>query len=256
MRITTLTTDFGLKDYYAGMLKGTLLSAHAALQIVDISHNIPNYDIVQAAFVLKNAYPAFPKGTIHLVSVNNFYNNQSAFLVIEHDGHFFIGADNGIFSLIFRDKIKNAVELNYQGTGTSEVNRVFAQAVAQLAQGKKLTEIGTPLDKITERITFQPVVKATQIIGSVIHVDNYENVITNITRELFEQTAKQRPFSLYFKRHDPITDLSWHYFDVPVGESLCLFNSAGYLEIAINLGKASSLLGLGVDDTVQVEFGV
>ncbi len=255
MKILTLTTDFGLKDYYAGMLKGSLLSAHNELNIIDISHNIPNYDIVQAAFVLKNAYPTFPKGTIHLVSVNNFYNNQSAFLVIEHDGHFFIGADNGIFSLVFHEKIEKVVELNYQGTGTEEVNRVFAQAAAELAKGKPLAEIGTPLTEIMERITFQPVVKTSQIIGSVIHVDNYENVITNITRELFEKVAKERDFNLYFKRHDAITKLSWHYFDVPVGESLCLFNSAGYLEIAINLGKASSLLGLNIDDTVQIEFG-
>ena len=255
MKILTLTTDFGLKDYYAGMLKGSLLSAHQDFNIVDISHNIPNYDIVQAAFVLKNAYPTFPKGTIHLVSVNNFYNNQSAFLVIEQDGHFFIGADNGIFSLVFPEKIEKVVELNYQGTGTGEVNRVFAQAAAALVEGKKLEEIGRPLDAIMERITFQPVVKSTQIVGSVIHVDNYENVITNITRELFEQVAKGRSFNLYFKRHDAITQLSWHYFDVPVGETLCLFNSAGYLEIAINLGKASSLLGLNIDDTVQIEFG-
>lgn len=254
MNILTLITDFGLKDYYAGMLKGSLLSAHNDLNIIDISHNIPNYDIVQAAFVLKNAYPTFPKGTIHLVSVNNFYNNQSAFLVIEHDGHFFIGADNGIFSLVFQEKIEKVVELNYQGTGTGEVNRVFAQAVAELAAGKELEEIGTPLTEIMERITFQPVVKTSQIVGSVIHVDNYENVITNITRDLFEKVAKGRDFNLYFKRHDEIRKLSWHYFDVPVGESLCLFNSAGYLEIAINLGKASSLLGLNIDDTVQIEF--
>jgi len=253
-KFLTLTTDFGQKDYYAGMLKGTLLSAHDDLNIIDISHSVPNYDIVQAAFILKNSYSTFPKGTIHLVSVNNFYNNQSAFLVIQHDGHFFIGADNGIFSLIFPEKIEAVVELNYQGTGTGEVNRVFAQAAADLAKGKTLEEIGTPLTEIMERITFQPVVKASQIVGSVIHVDNYENVITNITRELFEQVAKGRNFNLYFKRHDEIKKLSWHYFDVPVGDTLCLFNSAGYLEIAINLGKASSLLGLNIDDTVQIEF--
>lgn len=254
MRNVTLITDFGDKDYYSGMLKGTLLSAHSELHLVDITHNIPNYDIVQAAFVLKNAYPFFPKGTIHLVSVNNFYNNQSAFLVIEHDGHFFVGADNGIFSLVFNVKIETVVELNYQGRGTGEVNKIFSEAIAALAKGIPTLEIGRPLDQITERITFQPVIKPNQIIGSVIHVDNYENVITNITKELFERVANQRSFSLFFKRHDPINQLSWHYFDVPIGEPLCLFNSSGYLEIAINLGKASSLLGLNTDDTVQLEF--
>lgn len=254
MQIVTLTTDFGEKDYYSGMLKGKLLSAHRNLQIVDISHQIPTYDIVQAAFVLKNAFTAFPKGSIHVLSVNNFYNKQSSFLLIENSGHYFIGADNGVFSLIFPDKIGKVYELDYQGSGTREVNTVFADTVAALAQGKKSDEIGIPVDRIMERITFQPVVKPTQISGSVIHVDNYENVITNITRDLFEKIGKGRGFELYFKRHDPISSLSWHYFDVPVGEPLCLFNSAGYLEIALNLGKASSLLGLKIDDAVQIEF--
>ena len=254
MKIVTLTTDFGLKDYYAAMLKGTLLSASSALNIVDISHSVPNYDIVQAAFLLKNAYPTFPKGSIHLVSVNNFYNNQSAFLVTERDGHFFIGADNGVFSLMFGNTEGRVIELNYGGNGTAEVNKIFAKAAADLAAGKSLEQIGRPLKKMTQRITFQPVVKPSQIIGSVIHVDNYENVITNITKELFEQHGNGREFGLFFKRHDPIRRLSWHYFDVPIGESLCLFNAAGYLEIAINLGKASSLLGLHTDDTVAVEF--
>lgn len=255
MNIVTLTTDFGLKDYYAGMLKGTLLSAHADLQLIDITHHIPTFDIVKAAFVLKNTYPTFPKGSIHIISVNNFYNKQSSFLVIKKDDHYFIGADNGVFSLIFEGNVDNVYELNYQGMGTSEVNQVFAKTVKALAEGKELHEIGTAKEEgIMERITLQPVVKKDQLVGSVIHIDNYENVITNITKELFEKIGKQRSFKLYFKRHDPITSLSWHYFDVPIGEMLCLFNAADYLEIALNLGKASSLLGLDIDDTVQIEF--
>ena len=79
-------------------------------------------------------------------------------------------------------------------------------------------------------------------------------MIVNIRRELFEQVGQNREFALYFKRHDPITQLSLHYNDVPIGETLCLFNSADYLEIAINMGKAGSLLGLKMEDTIQIDF--
>jgi S-adenosyl-L-methionine hydrolase (adenosine-forming) len=99
----------------------------------------------------------------------------------------------------------------------------------------------------------QPVISQNQIRGSVIHIDNYDNVILNITRDLFQKISKNRPFQLYFKRHDPITQLSNYYNDVPIGETLCLFNS-DYLEIAINMGKAAELLGLKIEDTVQINF--
>ena len=105
-----------------------------------------------------------------------------------------------------------------------------------------------------KRITLQPVTSKSQIRGSIIHIDNYENAIVNISRELFEQLSKKRTFSLYFKRYNPITQLSEQYYDVAIGDILCLFNSAGYLEIAVHMGKAATLLGLKIDDTVQIDF--
>lgn len=254
MAIVTLTSDFGTTDYYAAIIKGAILSKDATINIVDITHNIKNYDIVQGAFVLKNAYRHFPKGTIHLLSVNNFYSQQNTFVALRHDGHYFIGPDNGIFSLMFEQLEADIYELDYPQKSDFPLKQLYAAAVGHIVSRKPFNEIGFPLSSITRRITLQPVISRNMIRGSIIHVDKYENAIVNISRTLFDRVHRGRRFMLYFKRHEPLTRLSWHYYDVPVGETLCLFNSANYLEIAINMGKASSLLGLRLDDTVQIDF--
>ncbi len=254
MTLVTLTTDLGEQDYYAGALKGAILQQCPGAQLVDITHAIPSHDMVRGAFILKNAYPHFPEGSIHLVNVHNFYAAERRLLAILHQGHYFLGPDNGIFSLVFDQQPKQARILPDDGTGLLSHQEVLARAIAHLAGGTPLEELGEPLDSISERIHLRPVVSASQIRGTVVHVDKFENVIVNITRELFEQVRKGRNFALYFKRHEPITELSAQYCEVPMGEVLCLFNSAGYLEIAIHMGKAAGLLGLAVDDAVRIDF--
>jgi hypothetical protein len=262
MQIITLTTDFGLQDYYIPALKGAILSRRQDLNIVDISHTIRNHDIVQAAFTLKNAWAAFPEGTIHLVSVHNFGGERSRFLAFEYQKHFFIGPDNGIFSLIFPNLFASAnghltpalfTEIPFGGLNFNPLRDAIADAIGKLAHQLPLSELGAKAEDIVQRFTLQPVILPSQIRGSVIHIDNYQNVITNITKDLFEQVGRGRSFHLYFKRNEPISQLSKHYNDVPIGETLCLFNS-DYLEISIHMGKASELLGLKVEDTIQIDF--
>lgn len=255
MAIITLTSDFGLSDYYVGVIKGAMLCQNPTLNIVDISHNVKTYDIVQGSFIIKNAYQAFPKGTIHVVSVNNFINTKKCFIAIKHRGYYFIGPDNGLFSLVFEDKPKEIYRLNnFEDYRHFPLKDIYANAVGHITAGKPFKEIGKKAFNIQERITLQPVVSKSQIRGSVIHIDNYENVIVNIPYVLFEQVARKRKFELFFKRYDPITQICTHYGEVPVGETLCLFNSTGYLEISVNLGKAASLHSLKIDDTVQIDF--
>lgn len=253
MQIVTLTTDFGLDDYYVASLKGALLRQEPQLQIVDISHNVKPFDIVQGAFVLKNSYPSFPPGTIHVVTVNNSQEGRS-FICLEHSDQFFIGPDNGIFSLLFTN-MPQAWRLDpTMDIGPFSMQKTVAAAVSHLANANPLYEVGLPAGEVVQRIALQPVLSTSQLRGSVIYVDHYENVAINITEELFEKVRNGRKFALFFKRNDPITRLSRHYTDVPVGETLCLFNAAGFLEIAVSMGKASSLLGLKLDDMVQVDF--
>ena len=254
MPIVTLTSDFGWNDYYVALIKGAMLCEHQDLNIIDITHNINNYDIVQGAFILKNAYESFPKGTIHILSVNNFYDKKRKFLAIRYNEHYFIGPDNGVFSLLFDDSPKDIYKLDFQNKGTFPLKTVFSKAVGHIAGGMPFNEIGLPLKNVVERITFQPVISQAQIRGAVIHIDNYENVVINISRKLFEQVWEERKYEISFRRNDPITKIFNNYYDVPIGETLCRFNSADFLEIAINMGKASSMLGLKVEDTVQIDF--
>jgi len=254
MPIVTLTSDFGLTDYYVAMIKGALLSQNQNLNIVDISHNVKTYDIVQGAFVLKNAYSSFPKETVHILSINNYYNKKNCFLAVRYDGHYFIGPDNGIFSLLFDEKPEAIYELEYDDKSDFPLKSIYSKAIGHIFNGLPFNEIGIKVDEIEERISFQPVINKAQIRGTVIHIDHYENVIVNITKDLFDQVHDKRKFSIFFKRFDPICKISTNYSDVAIGKRLCFFNSAGCLEIAINMGKASSMLGLNIDDSVQIDF--
>lgn len=252
MRIVTLTTDLGLNDYYVALLKGALLQHNSELFLIDISHNINPFDIVQGAFVLKNSYQSFPSNTIHLITVNNSQAGKS-FICLKHEGQFFIGPDNGIFSLIF-PKLPDAWRLEIDEGAPHASYNIISKAVRHLVDGLPVFEVGIPAGDVVTRIALQPVLSHSQIRGSVIYVDHFENVVINIPQGLFDKVRNGRKFAVFFKRNDPITTLSQHYTDAPVGEPLCLFNSAGFLEIAICMGKASSMLGLKLDDMVQVDF--
>lgn len=254
MPLITLTTDFGEAGYYAPALKGCLLRRNPELNIVDVSHQVKPYDIVQAAFVLRNAYPNFPSGTVHLMCVDNS-SQPLSLIAFEKDGHFFVGPDNGVFSLVFSEMPKKCFRLPLLRNSAFPLNEALADAVEHLTFGKPLVEIGLPAGEVERRIALQPVLSTSQIRGSVIFIDGHDNAIVNVRRPLFEKVRNGRAFRLYFKRHDPITKLSLNYHDVPVGEVLCLFNAADHLEVAINMGRAASLLGLKMDDMVQIDFG-
>jgi len=253
MPIVTLTSDFGLADYYVAVLKGGLLEANDSLTLVDISHNVENYDIVQAAFMVKNAYHHFPEGTIHIISVTNHSSPKSCFLVARLNDHYFIAPDNGVLYLMFGDELKDIYEIE-QPRHPTTLKAIYSKAVKHIAGALPFNEIGIPIESIDQKIQFQPVISKAQIRGSVIYVDQYENAIVNINQELFDSVRKGRYFSISFKGHTPIHDINEGYADVPIGEPVCFFNEAGYLEIAINMGKAGSLLGLQKEESVHIDF--
>ncbi|MFO7998476.1 MAG: SAM-dependent chlorinase/fluorinase [Bacteroidales bacterium] len=258
MAIITLTTDWGCANHYVGAVKGTLLKLIPGVQIVDISHEIPPFDIMQASFVLKNAFPHFPEGTIHLLGVNTEAGLQTPHIAVKQQAQFFVGADNGIFSLLFDHDPEEAVEVELLQDSdyfTFSTRDVFAKAAAMIASAGGIRELGKPHKELNQRIPFRPVIYPEKIIGKVIFIDRYDNVLVNIDRELFRQVGRNRPFTIHFRSPGySITQIHQSYADVVPGEKLALFGSTGYLEIAINQGKASSLLGLYMNDTVSIEF--
>ncbi len=258
MTIVTLTTDWGSGNHYAGGVKGALLRQIPGVQLIDVTHDIPCFDIMQASFVLRNTYPDFPKGSIHLLGVNTEAGIDTPHVVVRHDDHYFIGADNGVFSLMFDTPPQEVVELDIMQDSdyfTFSTRDVFVKAAAMLASGKSLKDMGHPHKSLNERIAFKPVVYPEKIIGKVIFVDGYENVFINIDQKLFREIGKGRNFVIGFRLPgEAIRQLYESYSDVVPGERLALFGTSGFLEIAINQGKAASLLGLQINDTVSIEF--
>lgn len=257
MAIITLTTDLGYKDFYQAALKGSILSLLPTVNLVDITHSISAFNIPQAAFVLKNAFHYFPAGTVHLIGIDSVYSDHTRYLGVKYKGHYFVGADNGIFSLMFDTPPEEMVELHIMQDLKFlhfPLSDIFSKASCHIANGGNLSDIGIPVDELEEKVNLHPVIERDTIRGSVIYIDAFQNVITNISKDLFSKVQQNRPFTLYFRKSESISQLSWHYNEVPEGEKLCLFGISNHLEIAINKGNASGLLGLHLGDIVRVEF--
>ncbi len=255
MAIITLTTDLGLKDYYVGAIKGTILSQFPEVTIVDISHQIPTYNIQDAAYILKNAYPNFPEGSVHIIGVKAEHSKETPHVIVLANGHYFVGADNGIFSLLLDTAPEKIVEINTDETALHSfpTRDVFAKVACHLAKRNVIEEIGHVTSSLMERMPFRAASMEDMIRGSVVYIDSYGNVMTNIHNLLFKQIGKGRKFIIEFARYE-INRLSNSYSDVPEGEALALFNSGNYLEIAMNSGKADSLLGLKLNDSITINF--
>jgi hypothetical protein len=226
--------------------------------IVDISHQVPSFDIRQASFVLKNAYPSFPEGSVHIIGVNTEASIETPHVVVLYQGHYFIGADNGVFTLLIDGKPDKIIEIDVLQDSdyfTFSTRDVFVKVACHIAQGKAPEELGDTRETLNERISFRAVVEKDIIRGKVIYIDSYGNVFVNIGEALFRKTIGKKPFTIHFRKASyEIHSISKTYDDVPEGEKLALFSTTGLLEIALNRGKAASLLGLGIDDPVIVRF--
>ncbi|MGG9963005.1 SAM hydrolase/SAM-dependent halogenase family protein [Ferruginibacter sp. SUN106] len=247
MPLLTLTSDIGQQDFLVGAIKGQLLQTNNEFTIVDITHHLSPFNYPQAAYVCRNAIKNFPAGSFHLVLVNLFDAKPEHMLLAEHNGHFIGCADNGLLTMILEEVPQKVVALALDKTeqkNTIYCTRIFAQAFTQLQLGQGLEEMGDSSIPIQVKNPLKPMLGNNWIEGQIIFIDNFENVIVNITKEDFEEQRKGRSFKIVFKRDEVIDKVSETYADVSEGEKLALFNSAGYLEIAINKGNAAGLFGL------------
>lgn len=258
MAIITLTTDLGLRDHYVSAIKGSILKILPTITIVDITHQITPFDTLQASFILKNAYQEFSKGSVHLIGINAEENEQVRHVAVYHQDHFFVGADNGIFSLMFDTAPTKTVLLNPSLPTDSPAfpaKDKLVRAACHIAAQQEIDSLGKIVSLATERRLLHPIIDGKSIRGSVIYIDGYDNVITNISRQLFDQVSKNRRFTVFFRTSDyDVNTISKQYNDVPEGEMLMMYGASGQLEIAINKGRASGLLGLKPGDTIRIEF--
>lgn len=255
MPILTLTTDIGQNDYIIGAIKGQLLSANPVLNIVDITHTLSPFNYPQTAYVCSNAYKYFPEATFHIVIVNLFESLTSHALIAQYNNQYIICPDNGILTMITGTKPATiiAIKVNTaKGFSTLQFTQTLANAIAYLSSGKNIYDIGEPIENIEEKYPLRSTIGSNWIEGQIIFIDNFENVVVNITREEFEEQRKGRAFQIIFTRNEVIHSLSENYASVTPGEKLAWFNSAGYLEIAVNKGNMAGLFGLqGFADSAQ-----
>lgn len=254
MQIVTLTTDFGDKDYYVAMLKGSILKHVQNIQLIDISHSISSHDLVQGAFFVKNVYDQFPEGTIHVIAVQSYFAQSDEFMAFEYEGYQFIGPNNGLFSLIFDEFDSIQAYRLRLGEGSSFLHQTIAHGVGYLSHGLPISELGEEIEEKQQKLGLKPVTTTSNIRATVIHIDHFGNVIVNLTKTLFEKMRKGRSYKIYYKSKDPIERISNCYSDVEIGDVLCHFNSAGYMEIAVFMGNADEMLGLKKNETIQIDF--
>ncbi len=275
MSIITLTTDYGNKDYYVSSLKAKLISNIENVNIVDISHDISPFNLAEAGYVLQGAFEEFPKGTIHILSVDSELTPENKHVVIKYNNCFFVGADNGVFSLIFRDTRPDQIfEINLHSNYNYKISAddLFVKVAAHINRSGPLNVVGSEIKKIKEIYNLRPVVnkEGNQIIGSVIYIDNYGNVVTNITKKIFNEVSKTRSFTIN-ARNVKFSKIHQNYSDAidfnlekknreEDGKKIALFNSLGYLQLSIyksnpqTVGSASTLFGLNYRDPVSVYF--
>lgn len=275
MSIITLTTDFGIKDHFIANIKGAILTEIPEVNIVDISHQISPFNILEAAYIVQNSYRSFPLGTIHIIGVDSELNPENKHLVVKFEGQYFICADNGIMSMACLNlEPEKIVEINIHDKLISNfsVLDVFVKVACHISRGGKLEVIGKGISKIKTVKNLTPFINESknQIIGNVIYIDNYGNVITNITKSFFREVSKSRQFEIsvrnykFKKIHSKYSDIVNFSIDESKrnndGQALAIFNSSLNLEIAIyksnpvNFGTAASLMGLNILDTVTVNF--
>jgi S-adenosylmethionine hydrolase len=247
MPLITLTSDIGQQDFLIGAVKGQLIQHNSNFSFVDISHNLSPFNYPQAAYVCRNAIRNFPPGTFHLILVNLFDERPEHMLLAEHNGQFIGCADNGLLTMILEEVPQKVVALpldKREQKNTIYCTTVFAKAFQAIHNGSGIEETGDADVSIQVKNPLRPMLGNDYIEGQIIFIDNFENVIVNIHRDEFEEQRKGRSFKIVFKRDEVIDRISDTYADVNEGEKLALFNSAGYLEIAINKGNAAGLLGL------------
>lgn len=259
MPIVTLLSDIGTTDHYVATVKGYLYSVFPQVTIVDVSHNISRDNIMQGAFLLKNTFPHFPDGTIHLISVCAPMSFEFPYVAYKVNNQYFIGTDNGLFSLAFENfEVQGVVSLdsilnpgNMQST--FQLRDIFAPAALHLLKGKALTDLGQPRLNPTVQLNFAPGITGNTLTGNVIYNDHFGNAITNFSKDFLLKNINGRNFVIEMRsRTYNISKFSMAYNSVSPGDIVALFNSSSYLEIAMNQGSVLDMLGLKAGDVVKI----
>ena len=242
-RIITLTTDFGLSDPHVGSMKGVIYSINPNALITDITHDIPSHDVFKAAFILRNFIPYFPEETINLVVVDPGVGSSRRAIAVEADNKYFVGPDNGVFTFVYMDANSYAVfeitDPKYMLKNISSTfhgRDIFAPVAGHISIGVSIKDLGKEVTDPVKIHIKEPEVSSDEIIGEVVYVDSFGNLITNISGKLVNSGSQIYIDDIF------IESVSKSYSDVPEGELLAIIGSSGFLELSVNQGRASELI--------------
>ncbi len=257
--VITLTTDFGTSDHFVGAMKGVILGIAPRVRLVDISHAIAPYSVNEAAFVLSEAWRYFPKGTIHLVVIDPGVGSERRPIVVEAGGHYFVGPDNGVFSLVYETTKPKVRQITNPELMLPKVSRtfhgrdIFAPAAAHLARKILPSRFGKQIHDFVHAPKIKPVrTKSGVWCGAVLKVDRFGNLITNFHVNQFD-SVKTRPIELRVAGQT-IRRFALTYADTEIGETFVVLGSSGYLEIAANQANAAELLGSSAGAPVELKM--
>jgi S-adenosylmethionine hydrolase len=256
--IITLLTDFGTKDSYVASIKGVILSINPHCLVVDITHQVSPHDIQEGAFILANAYSYFPKGTIHLSVVDPGVGGARKPILLVTQNYFFIGPDNGLFTLVAqKERVTQVVVLTEQRYFLSKVSKtfhgrdLFAPVAAHLSLGIKPVAFGHEMNTII-KIGFQnPILKEGKLLGEILHIDTFGNLVSNIDKENLFRFTKGQPFVIR-AGGKTISGLKEGYWEGKKGEPIALLGSSGFLEISVREGNARKMLKLKRGDQIAI----
>jgi len=256
--VITLLTDFGTKDHYVASIKGVILNINPECHLVDITHRVNPQDIEEGAFILVSAYSYFPKGTVHLCVVDPGVGGDRKPILLVTQNYFFVGPDNGLFTLVAqREKVKQILVLSKRKYFLSKISStfhgrdLFAPVAAHLSLGVRPTAFGYEIRSLKE-IGFQkPVVKEGRLLGEILHIDAFGNVISNIDEARLSRFVQGCPFVIRAGRKS-IPGLKEGYWEGKKGEPIALLGSGGFLEISVREGNAQKILKVKKGDPIWI----
>jgi len=254
----TLLTDFGYQDHYVGVMKGVILSINPQIKFVDISHNVSPHNVLEGAIILNNAYSYFPRGTIHIAVVDPGVGSDRKAILVAGKDYFFVGPDNGIFGLVCnRLKEFNVFELTNSRfflkpiSATFHGRDIFAPIAAYLSKGVPPAEMSQKIKNYQSLSLPVPIIEGERIKGTVIHMDGFGNLVTNINRGHLKKIGKENSLKVKIGERI-ITKISPNYQSVNRGKLLALIGSSEMLEISVREGNTWKMLGYKEGDEVLV----
>jgi len=253
MPIVTLTTDIGQRDFLVGDIKGQFLQLDPTVNLCDITHYLPQTNYPQASYICTNAFKHYPAGTFHVIIANLFDTPLKYLLMAKYRQQYIICADNGLLTMITGEKPAEMVSVSLGNAhNLLQITSAVAVAVNTVSKTGQLSSAGQPISTIDEKYPLRPTLGPDWIEGQILFIDQFENVVINITEAEFNEQRKGRGFKIVFKRNEVIETISANYASVPETEKLAWFNSAGYLEIALRNGNMAGLFGLqGFNEQLQ-----